>query len=141
MEVDRAYMKLQDMKDVATQKNMSPIIGGDWNAAAGSPSQGEEDTVGPYARGLRNKRGATMVHWATEQQLLIVDTFFEHAPGDYWTYSRSAVRSKIDYFVVDKATLAMVGCARASEAIGTGIDHRTIEITIEVGEKLFRHGD
>ena len=41
-------------------------------------------------------------------------------------------RSKIDYFAIEKGFLRKVVDARVSEAIGTGLDHRTIEMVLEM---------
>jgi hypothetical protein len=73
-----------------------------------------------------------MVNWASEQGLAIVDTFFPHATGDYWTYCKGDFRSKLDYFAIDKDIIAKVNAAEVSETIGTGLDHRTIGMTLEL---------
>ena len=130
-EVHCTYAQLEKLHAKAKKVKICTIIGGDWNATLGTRRPGEEDTQGVHGNGSRNARGELMANWASEHKLAITSTFFEHREEDAWTYHNGGHFSELDYIALDIDALPMATSAKTSEAIGTGLDHRTVESELE----------
>lgn len=88
-EVDEFYEQVKETIDTMKEKykGKSEIwIIGDFNAAVGTRRKEESKIMGPYGIGKRNKRGETLVNFASEQNMKLLNTYIEGTKDLKWTW-------------------------------------------------------
>ena len=135
-EVEAMYSNLDGLINAARRKRWTCVVFGDWNAVVG-PGQEEDDqdSIGSYGIGRRNDRGKWLARWASLQQLMIANTTFEKHPEQQWTYKNGDNKRQIDYFLISSAQSSCVHDAYASDTIGVGMDHRTVNLELHFQAK------
>ena len=61
------------------------ILMGDFNAKIGECQPGEEFIMRRFGVGERNKRGDTLLEFASQQELIIANTSVKKNKNRYWT--------------------------------------------------------
>lgn len=76
------------------------IVMGDFNAKIGQPNPNEIVT-GNYGFGIRNGRGDRLIHFAYENNLNIMNTFFKKTKKQKWTWKspNGITKNEIDYIL------------------------------------------
>lgn len=98
-EVERIYEELNDLiKSVQGEENL--ILLGDFNATVGERK--EKNIVGKYGFGIRNLRGEILLEFCVRNNLLIMNTRFEHHKRRRYTWKAPGDirRAQIDYILV-----------------------------------------
>ena len=86
--VEEIYSQLDRLVAEGRSSRRTVVIGGDWNAVVGVRSEGDAaEIIGNFGIGARNRRGQSMVEWATLQRLAIINTLFQKHPVNQWTYA------------------------------------------------------
>ena len=67
-----------------------------------------------------------MLRWAALQELAIVNTFFDRAAQDLWTFKTGDRKRQNDFICIDQASFELVTKAGVTEDISIGIDHRAV---------------
>ena len=73
-EVEQFYEDLQDLLELAPQKDVLFIIG-DWNANVGS--QETPGVTGKFGLGVQNEAGQRLIEFSQENALVIANTLFQ----------------------------------------------------------------
>ena len=96
-EVERFYENLQDLLELAPQKDVLFIIG-DWNAKVGS--QETPGVTGKFGLGIWNEAGQGLIEFCQENALVIANTLFQQHKRRLYTWTSSDGRyQQIDYFL------------------------------------------
>ena len=98
-EKDRFYVALNDALS-AIDKQDFLILLGDFNSGVGSQRTGWEKILGPHtASGPRNDNGSRLLRLCSDQNLRLMNTFFEKKPGHMvtWTSNAGNCSKTIDY--------------------------------------------
>ena len=74
-DVEEIYEQIESCLDNCKGKEYT-ILMGDWNAVVGEGREGS--TFGPFGLGRRNARGDMLVDFCTQNNLCIMNTWFEH---------------------------------------------------------------
>src|ERR1700733_4912129 len=83
-DIDKFYSDLTaTVEEVPKQEIL--IVEGDWNAKIGTENSGWEKVMGKFGYGDRNKRGEMLLEFATDNDLLICNTKFQHKDCRKWT--------------------------------------------------------
>ena len=114
------------------------IVMGDFNAKIGKRQAGEESLVGKHGIGVRNKRGEMLLEFASQQKLVVANTFFKKKESRYWTWEspNGKTRNQIDFILSSQR-----GILRNCEVItkvDIGSDHRMVRAKIVLNKKLAR---
>ncbi|XP_072041043.1 craniofacial development protein 2-like [Amphiura filiformis] len=114
------------------------IVMGDFNAKIGRRQSGEESIMGRYGIGERNRRGEMLLEYATQQNLVIANTFFKKKENRYWTWESPGgkIRNQID-FVLSSQRGILQNCEVITN-VDIGSDHRMIRAKILLNKKLAR---
>ena len=78
------------------------IVGGDFNAHLGSERIGFEDVVGKFAIGDRNPEGEELMQLCQQNNLKILNTWFEKEEKHLITYMSGDNESQIDFILMRK---------------------------------------
>ena len=83
-EVERFYEDLQDLLELAPQKDVLFIIG-DWNAKVGS--QETPGVTGKFGFGIRNETGQRLTEFCQDNALVIANTLFQQHKRRLYTWT------------------------------------------------------
>ena len=97
-EVEWFYEDIQDLLDLAPEKDVLLIIG-DWNAKVGS--QETPGVTGKFGLGIWNEAGQRLIEFCQENALVITNTLFQqHRRRLYtWTSPDGRHQNQIDYIL------------------------------------------
>ena len=83
-EVERFYEDLQDLLELALNKDVLFIIG-DWNAKVGS--QETPGVTGKFGLGIWNEAGQRLIEFCKENSLVIANTVFQQNKRRLYTWT------------------------------------------------------
>ena len=83
-EVERLYEDLQDVLELASQKDVLFIIE-DWNAKVGS--QETPGVTGKFGHGMQNEAGQKLIEFCQENTLVIANTLFQQCKRRLYTWT------------------------------------------------------
>ena len=83
-EVERFYEELQDLLELAPNKDVLFIIG-DWNAKVGS--QETPGVTGKFGLGVQNEAGQRLIEFCQEKALVIANTLFQKHKRRLYTWT------------------------------------------------------
>uniref|UniRef100_A0A8D8YBA7 Craniofacial development protein 2 n=3 Tax=Cacopsylla melanoneura TaxID=428564 RepID=A0A8D8YBA7_9HEMI len=105
-EIDNFYAQVNKVVQSIPKKEVRIILG-DFNAKIGKGRSGNH--VGPHGLGERNDNGDKLCTFAGENDLIIMNTFFELPPRRLYTWTSpqngkdgKLIRNQIDYIMVNK---------------------------------------
>ena len=131
-EIEKFYSKLREV--YYREKEYYNIIVGGWNAKIGKADT-EKETVGKFGLGTRNRNGDTLVDFALETRLKIVNTFYNKKEKHKWTWISpdENTRNEIDHLLSNDKTIidnigVLTGCKFPS-------DHRPVRCTISIPQR------
>ena len=113
------------------------IVGADFKAQIGQRPQNTHPTrseasdvtsrsVGPHGYGDQNNRGQWLRHWATQQRLIVTNTFFRKTPAKQITYTKDKLHKQWDYVLMNRALFHHCINAEASNRRDLGSDHASL---------------
>ena len=99
-----------------------------------------EMAMGKFGLELRNKRGNTLVEWATSIKYKIMNTMFQKKAGRrrMWKSTNGVMKTEIDYILTNK--LNIITDITVTNQVNIGNDHRmvTSNIKLELGVEVER---
>ena len=113
---------------------------GDFNTKVGKGSY--KDIVGSYGLGERNERGDKLIEWCTENNQIIMNTWFQHHRRRFWTWKSSGenVKNQIDYITICKRHRNAVRQVRCYPGADCGSDHSLLAFWMKIElKKLKKH--
>ena len=77
------------------------IVMGDFNAKIGTRNQGEEEIMGKFGFGTRNKRGQRLIEFALGRNLYIANSKFKKSDKQKWTWRNpnGTIKNEIDFIL------------------------------------------
>ncbi len=127
-EIDDFYNSVKQAVDGSPTNDMLVLMG-DFNAKIGEGMEtGEENIIGSFGLGARNERGESLVSFATENELIVCNTWFkQHKRRLYtWTAPDGKTRNQIDYILVRKSSRTSVTNTRTFPGADCGTDHQLL---------------
>ena len=93
-----------------------------------------DKTLGMFGYGNRNDRGTWLVRRCSNNDLAVANTHFNYANADtdHWTYSRSDLKLRLDYFLIPNNLLSQVSSCHVLEDVDIGSHHRPLNLNIRV---------
>ena len=112
------------------------FVMGDMNAKVGRGR--EEDIVGPYGLGERNARGDRLVEWCTENEQVIMNTWYRHHARRLWTWKSPGdrCRNQIDFITINKRFRNSVVNVKTYPGADCNSDH--VPVVADIRLKLKR---
>lgn len=105
-EVEEFYSQIEDLIKKLPKHELL-ILMGDFNAKVGKGKEGKH--IGPCGLGVRNARGETLSMFASEHDLVIMNTFYKLPDRRLYTWKSprddgeiSIIRNQIDYILVNQ---------------------------------------
>ena len=93
-----------DIDETLRKPNHYTIVMGDFNDQIGKRTNPMEMATGKFGLELRNKRGDTLLEWATSRKHKIMNDMSQKKAGRRWTWkSRNGVmKTEIDYILTNR---------------------------------------
>src|SRR6218665_3525325 len=136
-EVDSIYEVIEE-KLSNIKGSEYTIVMGDWNATVGEG--GEENYIGKYGLGKRNKRGQKLVDFCKRQKLIITNTWFQQEKRRRYTWKvpGDGARYQPDYIMVKERYRNSVKKAKTLPGADINSDHNLVAMTIHLQLKVIR---
>ena len=102
------------------------IVMGGMNAKVGKMKQ--YPVTGKHGLGERNERGQRLIEFGKEQDLVIMNTFFQHHPKNLYTWIKPGeiYRNQIDYILVPGRYKNAVTNVKTYPGADVGSDHNPL---------------
>ena len=81
------------------------VLGADLNGYVGEGNIGDEEIMGRYGAGTRNKEGSMIVHFSKRMDLVIVNTNFKKKDEHRVTYKIGGKTTQVDYVMCRRRNL------------------------------------
>eukprot|EP00973_Karenia_brevis_P044376 6147257-Karenia_brevis.AAC.1 len=122
------YDMVANIKREAINKKYHFVLGADFNAQVGSRTDADNPrTIGPHGYGSCNARGQWLKNWATTEDLVITNTFFEKQEHNKHTYTGpTGAWKQLDYMLVTRSFWKTVHDSEATNTIDLGSDHKSV---------------
>ena len=91
------------IENVSKQERI--VLGSDLNGHVGEENIGDEEIMGRYGAGTRNKEGSMVVDFANSMDLAIVNTYFKKKDQHRVTYKSDGKSTQIDYVMCRRRNL------------------------------------
>jgi len=135
-EVEDFYDQLQDVIDQTPRKDIL-VVQGDWNAKIGEDAcKNWKGTCGRFCNTQTNERGLRLLEFASNNSLMLANTFGPHKPSRRWTWTspNGEHHSQIDYIMVKRRFQSSVNIARTRSFPGAdiGSDHELLMTTLRL---------
>ena len=83
----------------SVSKQAKIVLGADLNEHVGKGNIGDEEIMGRYGAGTRNKEGSMVVDFAKRMDLEIVNTYFKKKDEHRVTYKSGGKSTQVDYMI------------------------------------------
>nr|XP_021203476.2 craniofacial development protein 2 isoform X1 [Bombyx mori] len=137
---DQFYFELDDLLRTIPSKEVT-VMYGDWNAKVGT-TRGDVllgATVGNFGLGVRNDRGEKFLQFCVENQLVIMNTWFEHHPRRLYTWiSPSGHRNQIDYITIKSRWRSSVLNTKTLPGADCASDHQLVVADFRLRLKIIK---
>ena len=134
-ELDETYACIDELTNAGREKGRCIVMAGDWNAVIGGRHNADDpDIIGTFGIGERNCRGVTLVHLATLQRLVIMNTRFQKRSETQWTHAgieNGINKRQIDFAGMDVSKRWWVTDVGTAEDLTLGADHRCVYIVLQ----------
>ncbi|KAK4875361.1 hypothetical protein RN001_011783 [Aquatica leii] len=116
-----SYSNLPPIQDI--------IIAGDLNGRV--KSHEKSDVVGKFAEETENNNRKRLLEWCYENELKLMNTFFEHKDIHWYTWERTSLQQKsiIDYVITKQKTIYKINDIRVKRGANCGTDHHLLVAT------------
>ena len=94
--IDRKYIK---------SKEERIVLAADLNGNVGEGNIGDEEIMGRYGAGTRNKEGSMVVDFGKRMDLAIVNTYFKKKDEHRVTYKSGGKSTQVDYVMCRRRNL------------------------------------
>ena len=85
---------------------------------------------------MEYSRGKWLVYWCSKHGLVIANTHFDDMRSGFWTYSKSGLRLRPDYFLVPQYLFVNVMDCGVCEQVDIGSDHRPVHLRFNLNTPL-----
>jgi len=137
---DRQHKRFCNMFDSVLADinlNTQDIVGSDMNARIGTRTSDEHKQVlGPYGMARSNTRGENLVHIFGSNDMQVENTFFNHTPEDYVTYTSiptnfhpAGISSMHDIFACSQSLHKRIHDCKAVPH-GAVSDHKAVRLSL-----------
>ena len=128
-ELEDFYTLLEET--IRKHKANKMIIMGDFNSKVGHREHNDEEPMGPYGYGTRNKRGDRLIQFAQGQRLKIINTFFKKNPNSRWTWiaPNRQTKNEIDFILTDR--IQDVTDIQVMNGLKYDTDHRLVRMKMK----------
>ena len=108
------------------------VVMGDFNAKVGDSKI--EDVVGPFGLGEKNDRGDELINFCQENNLAVMNTWYEQKKSarHTWTGPNGRVKSQIDYILVNKRYRNNITNAKSRPGADCGSDHNPVVCKLRI---------
>ena len=86
------------------------VLGADLNGHVGKGNIGDEEIMGRYGAGTRNKEGSMVVDFGKRMDLVIVNTYFKKKNEHRVTYKSGGKSTQVDYVMCRRNLKEMCDC-------------------------------
>ena len=95
------------------------VLGADLNGHVGEGNIGDEEIMGRYGAGIRNKEGSMVVDFGKRMDLAIVNTYFKKKDEQRVTYKSGGKSAQVDHVMCRRRNLAddIVICEETREEV------------------------
>ena len=111
------------------------ISAGDYNAHIGKAESGEEECVGKFGWGERNREGRDLIEVFLRNNLAVAGTFFQKRESHKVTYRSGRHKSELDLLVVRKKQLWRVKDCKAIAGEFVTTQHKPVIFVIRLDKK------
>ena len=105
MEEKNDFWKDLDELIKSISKEEKIVLGADLNGHMGEENIGDEDIMGRYGTGTRNKEGSRVVDFGKRMDLAIVNTYFKKKDEHRVTYKSGGKSTQVDYVMCRRRNL------------------------------------
>ena len=91
------------IENVSTEKRI--VLGADLNGHVGEGNIGDEEIMGRYGAGTRNKEGSMVVDFVKRMDLAIVNTYFKKKDEHRVTYKSGGKSTQVDHVMCRRRNL------------------------------------
>ena len=91
------------IKSISKEKKI--VLGADLKGHMGEENIGDEDIMGRYGTGTRNKEGSRVVDFGKRMDLAIVNTYFKKKDEHRVTYKSGGKCTQVDYVMCRRRNL------------------------------------
>ena len=135
-DVEDFYDQLQEVIDQTPKKDIL-VVQGDWNAKIGEDAcTNWKGTCGRFCNTETNERGLRLLEFASDNNLMLANTFGPHKPSRRWTWTspNGEHHSQIDYIMVKRRFQSSVNITRTRSFPGAdiGSDHELVMMTFRL---------
>ena len=81
------------------------VLGADFNGHVGEGNIGDEEIMGSYGAGTRNKERSMVVDFGKRMDLAIVNTYFKRKNEHWVTYKSRGKSTQVDYVMCRRRNL------------------------------------
>ena len=131
---DAFYTKLTEVVD-AVPKTEFLFVVGDMNAGVGKNRSGWERILGPHtASGPRNTNGHRLLRFSSDQNLRLLNTFFEHKHSHLvtWTSNTGTCEKTLDYILIRARHFPWAQNVRVFRRTALPTDHHLLVAAIKL---------
>ena len=139
-ETEQFYKQLNNITQKLSHSSVV-IIAGDMNAKSGKRRQ-DEECLGNYGRGRRNKNGEHLIDYCEENDLVIANSCFEHKACHLATWEQTRTNlttnkitrtyNTIDYIMIKRSQKNLLLDSRTYNGTLTFSDHRLLRTRMNI---------
>lgn len=129
-------------EDLETALHATPtyytILTGDFNAKMGFKQDHAETAMGKYGYGERNERGQRLLNFLHQENLHVMNSFFDKKPQRKWTWISpdGNTKNEIDLIITNKKEI--IKDVEVLNRFSIGSDHRLIRAKVRLNVKMER---
>ena len=125
-------------KAITDNSGTYTVLMGDFNAKIGQREKGEENIMGSFSYGERNRRGERMIEFAMEHKLKVTNTYFKKHKSRYWTWEspNGVTKNQIDFILSNQR--GIIKNCEVITNVHIASDHRMVRVNISINKKLAR---
>jgi endonuclease/exonuclease/phosphatase family metal-dependent hydrolase len=129
-EIVKFYNLLDDT--LINYKANRTYIMGDFNSKVGSKEFEDEEPMGPYGYGARNKRGDRLIQCVQGQRLKVINTFYKKNLNSRWTWLPLNGKTKIEIDFILANKLEGMKDIQIINGVKFNTDHRMVRLNLQV---------
>ncbi|CAB3248147.1 unnamed protein product [Arctia plantaginis] len=125
--IEKFYSDLESTIGKIPNRELLVILG-DMNAKIGENADRLSNFAGRFGLGNRNERGERLIQFASENDLMIVNSLFQHHPRRLYTWVSPGgkTRNQIDYIMVRSRWRSSITNAHTLPGADCGSDHQLL---------------
>ncbi|XP_072934750.1 uncharacterized protein [Epargyreus clarus] len=118
------------------------LVIGDFNAKIGKSSVDDhlKGIIGNHGLGDRNSRGQMLLDFCAENNISIMNTWFQQHPRRLYTWisPNGKYKNQIDYIMINRRWRSTILCSKTRPGADCGSDHQLLVATLKIRLKAQR---